>query len=123
MHFDGAQVSIYFATFSADYLRIIRNENVDHISVRDDKIRLNHTRLYNLFSAADRTEFISEFVALLRFVAAGEAKVGYLRKDCSAIHRMGGEIQSEPILRPPQEEMDEFEEDIWRFNHAENYAW
>ena len=63
MHFDGAQVSIYFATFPADYLRIIRNEGLDCLSDRADKIALNHTRLYNLFSTVDRTEFIKEFVA------------------------------------------------------------
>jgi len=99
---------------------------MDFLDGRVDKIILNHTRLYNLFSTADRTEFIKEFVALLRFVAAEEAKVGYLRRDCSAIHRTRNVAdirEYEPVVRPPQEEMDDFEEDIWRFNDADNYAW
>jgi len=89
---------------------------VDSLNDRKDKVMLNHTRVYNLFNSIDRTEFIRKFVALLRFVAAGEAKVGCLRKDCSAIHRTrnaAGELKDEPVLRPPQEEMDEFEEEIW----------
>ena len=41
------------------------------------KIDLNHTRRYNLLNNIDRTEFIKAFVALLCFVAAEEADVGF----------------------------------------------
>ncbi len=54
----------------------MRNEDVDCLNDRDDKITLNHIRLHNLFNSTDRTEFVKEFVALLPFVAAGEANVG-----------------------------------------------
>lgn len=64
----------------------------------------------------DRTEFIKEFVALLRFVAAGEANVGFLRKDCVEIHRKTDDVveEDERALCPPQEEMEEAEEISWR---------
>lgn len=51
-------------------------------------------------------------MALLRFVAAGEANVGHLRKDSEVIHRSVDE--STDILHPPQEAMDEMEESRWR---------
>ena len=51
----------------------------------------------------DRTEFIKEFVALVRFVAAGEANVGFLRKEGGPIHRTTGvgergNAEDEPVL-------------------------
>ena len=39
-----------------------------------------------LLNNIDRTEFIKEFVALLRFAAAGEANVGFFRKHGVEIH-------------------------------------
>jgi hypothetical protein len=64
----------------------------------------------------DRTEFIKEFVALLRFVAAGEANVGFLRKDGTEIHRKMDDVieEDEQAVCPPQEEMEEAEEISWR---------
>ena len=66
----------------------------------------------------DRTDFIKEFVAVLRFVAAGEANVGFLRKDGVEIHRKTDEEgvieEDEQVFCPPQEEMEESEESSWR---------
>ena len=86
---------------------------------------LNHTQLYNLMNTDDRTEFIKEFVALIRFVAAGEANVGFLRKEGGPIHRTTGErgtVEDEPVLRPPQEDMDQGEEKTWRAMYASLYT-
>ena len=123
VHFDGFYVSIYFATFPSEYLLTIRNIDVDVLRYREEKIKLKHTRRYNLFKTGDRTEFIKEFVALLRFVAAGEANVGHLRKDSSVIHRSVDEsVDVKVLLHPPQEAMDESEENRWRELYAWQYA-
>ena len=122
MHFDGFYVSIYFATFSAQHLRTIRDIDVNVIQVREDKITLHHTRRYNLFNAADRTDFIREFVALVRSVAAGEANVGFLGKNRPEIHRTDKTKEVKQKLHFPQEDMDENEEEMWRMTHATNYC-
>ena len=75
-------------------------------------------------NTVDRTEFIKEFVALLRFVAAGEANVGHLRKYRQGIHRamyMKENPVDDPVLRPPQQDLTEGEENRWRTLHAANY--
>ena len=123
VHFDGFYVSVYFATFPSEYLLTIRNINVDVLKYREEKVKLQHTRRYNLFKTGDRTEFIKEFVALLRFVAAGEANVGHLRKDSNVIHRSVDEsVRVKALLHPPQEAMDESEENRWRELYAWQYA-
>jgi hypothetical protein len=73
----------------------------------------------------DRTKFIGEFVALVRFVAAGEAKIGHLRNDGNAIHRReetGVEGHGETVVRPPQQDLDAGEEKDWRDSYAGHYA-
>ena len=124
MHFDGFQVSVYWATFPSEYLRTIRDVDINLLKHRIEKITLNHTRRYSLLDTENRTEFIKEFVALLRFVAAGEANVGFLRKDGLDIHRTGdgdGDVEEDQqVLHPPQEEMEEVEESSWRASVQEN---
>lgn len=70
----------------------------------------------------DRTEFIVEFVALVRFVAAGEANVGHLRKDSEVIHRRTDEnVSGEVVSHAPQEAQDDrdmrrwMDLDRWKF--------
>ena len=118
-------MSVYFATFPSEYLNTLRNVDVDSLSTRHPKIHLCHTRLYNLINTEDRTEFIKEFVALLRFVVAGEANIGHLRKDSQAIHRIanaGQVLVDMPVLCPPQEDLNEAEEETWRLFSADEYA-
>ena len=115
-------MSVYFAVFPSEYLEIIRNIDIDMVKHRERKITLNHTRRYNLFNTVDRTEFIKEFIALLRFVASGEANIGHLCKDSPVIHRNmneGGDVKVASVFQPPQEAMDEAEQDKWK----ELYAW
>jgi hypothetical protein len=74
-------------------------------------------------NTVDRTEFIKQFIALLRFIAAGEANVGYLRPDSLVIHRMTSATGVDmPVLRPPQEELNEVEEQGWRELNASEYT-
>ena len=124
MHFDGFYVSVYWATFPSEYLRTIRDIDINLLKNRKEKIKLNHSRRYSLLDTRDRTDFIKEFVALLRFVAAGEANVGFLRKDGVEIHRTtdgdGALEEDEQVLRPPQEEMEETEESSWRARLQQN---
>lgn len=120
MHFDGFHASIFFATFSAEYLRTLRDVNVGFLQNMPEKVQLYHTVTWNLCRADSRTEFIEQFVALVRFVAAGEANIGFLGKHRTSIHRTEG--SRETPLRPPQMEMDEKEEAAWRVKAAEEYA-
>ena len=124
MHFDGFYVSVYWATFPSEYLRTIRDIDINLLKNRKEKIKLNHSRRYSLLHTKDRTDFIKEFVALLRFVAAGEGNVGFLRKDGVEIHRTtdgdGALEEDEQVLRPPQEEMEEIEESSWRARLHQN---
>ena len=124
MHFDGFNVSVYFAAFPAEYLRCLRDVNIDALERREEKIKLHHTRLYNLFNTFDRTEFIKEFVALIRFVAAGEANIGFLGKNCHEIHPMDNrsQIDGAEMFRLPQEELNENEEELWRRSDAAEYT-
>lgn len=125
MHFDGFCVAVYFAAFPAEYLRCLRDDNIDSLFNRKNKMQLHHTRLYNLFNTLDRTEFIREFVALIRFVAAGEANIGFLGRNCVEIHRTTDDkdrIDPNKVLQPPQEELNEEEEEIWRKTYGGEYT-
>jgi hypothetical protein len=119
VHFDGVHVSVYFALFTAEYLHTLRDVNVDLLNDMNC-VRLQHTHRYNLLKHDERTEFIKEFVALLRFIAAGEANIGELRLDSQVIHRSDEEVHG--VIHPPQEAMDEPEEDRWRVLYATEFA-
>ena len=57
-------------------------------------------------------------------MAAGEANVGFLRKEGLEIHRTAdgdGDVdEDEQVLHPPQEEMEEVEESFWRASLQDN---
>ena len=115
IHFDGFKAAIYFATFSAMYLRTIRSKDLAIIQ-KWEKTSLNHTKLYDLYDSDDRTDFIREFVAVLRFVSCGEANIGHLRKNGTQIHRMMSkteEVEDGPSIGPPQWELDNNEQLSW----------
>ena len=124
MHFDGFHVSVYWAVFPSEYLSTIRDVDVNLLAGREEKVKLCHTQGYSLLDTVERTDFIKEFVALLRFIADGEANVGFLRKDCVEIHRTTDDedtvVEAERVLHPPQEVMEEAEESSWRARLQEN---
>src|SRR5947207_6488819 len=97
----------------------IRNVDINLLKDRDEKVKLNHTKRYNLLLTGDRTNFIKEFIALLRFIAAGEANIGHLRKDSTMIHRTAEDVDGKAGLHPPQEAMDESEVNRWK----DLYGW
>ncbi len=58
-------------------------------------------------------------------MAAGEAKIGHLRNDGNTIHRReetGAEGDCETVVRPPQQDLDAWEEEDWRDLYARHYA-
>ena len=114
---------MYWAAFPSHYLNVVRDVDINLLKSRKEKINLNHTRRYNLLNNIDCTEFIKEFVAVLRFVVAGEADVGFLRRRGVEIHRMAdGKVGSDDqLLRPPQEEMTEVEERDWMERNKGKY--
>ena len=116
-------VSVYFVNFPSEYLLTVRDIDIDTLKNREDKVELKHTRRYNLFKTSDRTEFIREFVALLRYIAAGEVNIGHLRKDSHVIHRTTNDSSIvTTVLHPPQEAMDEGESRRWSELNEWQYA-
>jgi hypothetical protein len=105
--------SIYWATFTSEYLESVRNEPIARLKKWEPKVQVKHTKRYNLYITEERTEFIKQIIALFRFVAAGEANIGHVRKCGSEIHRRtdeSGILVDEPVERPPQRAMDEKDE-------------
>jgi hypothetical protein len=88
----------------------------------EDRIKLNHTRIYNLVNTVDRTDFIKEFIALVRFIASGEANVGFLGKTREEIHRVTSFSGNEQVERPPQQDLNDNEEKLWRLSNENNYT-
>ena len=77
---------------------------------KEDRIKLKHSRIYNLVNNTDRTEFIKEFIALVRFIAAGEANVGFLGKTREEIHRIASDrsiVDDEHVVRPPRQDLND----------------
>ena len=75
----------------------------------------------------NRTAFIKEFIALVRFIAAGEANIGFLGKERTEIHRGESKLpkdmeDEEGEVQPPQEAMDHAEEERWRQLNAACFA-
>ena len=126
VHFNGHRIAIYWATFPSEYLRTIRTVDINSLRNLNMRIKLHHTQFYDLFDPEERTEIIGHVTALVRFIAAGEANVGFFRKGDSPIHRSteaGRQVLDEiVVLRPPQEDMDTEEEKVWRATKAKDYA-
>lgn len=57
-------------------------------------------------------------------MASGDAGIGFLRRDCGAIHRDVGTVVEEEgeVSRPPQEDLEEREEEVWRAGNAARYT-
>lgn len=67
---------------------------------------IHHTRSYNLLDTDCRTEFIKEFIALVRFIASGKASVGLLRTEGS-IHRRPNSGIADSVL------YEDVDDDVW----------
>ena len=66
-------------------------------------------------------------MALVRYIAAGEANIGFLGIERSEIHRVAesqgrGEGRVDQVMHPPQEDLDEREEKEWISDYAWDYS-
>lgn len=64
-------------------------------------------------------------IAVIRTIAARGANVGHLRKDAGKVYREespSGNAKDELVVHPPQEQMDENEESLWREVSANEYT-
>ena len=67
-------------------LRTIHTIGIDKFSATT-RIELQHTPSYDLLDPISRTTFLKDFIALIRFLAAGYGNVGHLRLPGTKIHR------------------------------------
>ena len=87
MSLSGVQVSFYWARFPSEYLKTVRLGSLSDLK-KFRKIRLRHSKPRSLLDPKERNLFLEEFVSILRCVAEGYGKVGYLRRDKeTVIHR------------------------------------
>lgn len=88
MNLSRLTVSFYWARFSAEYLQTVRLGNLSDLK-NTPKIKLYHSKPRSLRDPTQRDYFLGEFVSILRCVAEGYGKVGYLRRhEDTAIHRV-----------------------------------
>lgn len=85
------------------------------------KIPIQHTAPLNLLHPETRTQFIKDFVYLLRYIASGYANIGHLRRPGSVIHRFINLSQDEPE-GPPQNVLAEDDEVSWPENSILAYS-
>jgi hypothetical protein len=91
MHVSGVEVSFYWATFPSEYLKTVRLGNLSDLK-KGPRITLHHSEPRSLLHPRERNLFLEEFVSILRCVAEGYGKVGYLRRDKDThIHRGVGD--------------------------------
>ena len=130
--------SVYFAIFPSNFLA--QNRDIDITPLGNPKcplrVCLRRTKQYNLMNPTNRLAFIREFVALLRFIAAGRRILDFWGSGgwrfivlTMTLVSMASKIAYKTILHvnedeipPPQEEMEEEEEERWRKEHAAEYA-
>jgi hypothetical protein len=88
MNLSGLTVSFYWVRFSAKYLQTVRLGNLSDLK-NTSKIKLHHSKPRSLRDPTERDYFLGEFVSILRCIAEGYGKVGYLRRhEDTAIHRV-----------------------------------
>ena len=118
VHIAGLEASIYWADLPSDFLRTVHTGGIENLST---KIPIQHTAPLNLLHPETRTQFIKDFVYLLRYIAAGYANIGHLRRPGSVIHRFINSSQEE-IEEPPQNVLDEDDLVSWRENSSQAYS-
>ena len=95
IHVAGVHFCSYWAKFPTKYLQTIREDNVSNLKGLA-KIALHHTKPKSLVDRDQRDQFLREFVAIIRCLAAGSGNVGFLRND----------IENNPIYRVSEDKDD-----------------
>jgi len=87
MNLSGVKASFYWARFSPGYLETVRSGNLSDLK-NIPRIPLCHSQPRSLLDPTERDCFLGEFVSVIRCLAEGYGKVGFLRRDIDTpIHR------------------------------------
>ena len=87
MNVSGLKVSFYWAKFSPEYLTTIRFKGLDELK-KFPYFTLHHSKPRSLLDPQERDYLLEEFVSIIRCVAEGYGKVGFLRRDKhTPVHR------------------------------------
>lgn len=87
-------------------------------------IRLCHTRPQSLIDQEQRTTFLREMIAVIRFLADGKANVGLLRRIPEGpIHRDIADCltMADEGIAPPQKTLDASELESWTNDNKLEY--
>lgn len=113
-------MSIYWAHFPSHYLRTIHSIGMDKLS-SDTRIPLRHTIAYNLLDPISRTEFLKQFIALIKVLVGGYGNVGHLRLPGTKIHR-GLESEADEEKNAPEWMVLDYQEnEQWIKNYETQY--
>jgi len=94
MHLSGVKVSFYWAVFPTEYLQTVRLKNLCDVQ-KLAKVTLHHTQPRSLINPKERDEFIKEFLSIVRCLADGEGRIGFLRSDKkSPIHKVDEDLDT-----------------------------
>ena len=110
MNLSGVKACFYWAKFSSEYLTTVRLGNLSDLGKlsglkKDPRIRLCHSQPRSLLDPRERDFFLEEFVSVVRCVAEGYGKVGYLRRDKDTpIHRDLNDAGDEDTSSEPDDE-------------------
>ena len=88
MHLKGVHLSFYWATFTPEYLNMIRSSNVAGLGSFPGEIILHHTKPLSLLVKEERSQAIKDLLSVTHCIAEGFAPIGHLRRDTpTPIHR------------------------------------
>jgi hypothetical protein len=81
------KAAIYWAEFPQSYLKTIRTQSLSNLDSFPE-MDLRHTRPKSLLDHEQRSAFLLELIALIRFIVDGKANIGLLRRyPETSIHR------------------------------------
>ena len=87
VHLSGVKVSFFWAKFPSKYLDTIRSRNLSDLKAIP-KVTLHHTEPQSLLMPEQRNKAIRDLVSIVRCIAVGYGKVGFLRRDVDTpVHR------------------------------------
>jgi hypothetical protein len=89
MHMWGLTACFFWATFPPEYLRTLREENIEELQ-KHPLVTLYHSEPRHLLISSERDEFINEFMCVVRCITSGFGNIGFLRRNPkSPIHHQG----------------------------------
>jgi hypothetical protein len=118
IHFNGFEASIFWCVLDPTYLAWI-HEGGDFPG---ESAIMKQTKPRSLLHPKSRTEFIEEFLWIVKYISEGRGGVGYLRQGSTKIHREI-DVESRDILYRPQfGPQSEETLLLWRNNDSNTYS-